>query len=835
VTTGGAAAIPRPGLLGRAATHIGALLERSGVSPAMVRGAGWSISGTAAGAIASFIVQIVLARELGATRYGVYSYLLAWVNVAVLLGKLEFDVAAIRFVSAYEGQQQDSLLRGFLRYAIRGVGATATSIALIAAVAVWAVRAQLPAGMAQAIWAACALVPLSALLLFSGSALQGFRRVPQAQLPSQVLRPVLFTGGVLLAGSALSMGMSPGGAVALNAAATAVALGVSLLLLSRAIPARVAAAAPAYDSAKWMHAVRGFLLISTAHLVLSQQADVLVVGTLLSARNAGLYSAASQLSTLIGLGATAIIFVVLPSVSDLHARARVDELQRLVVRTVQTCALVSVPVALVLVVAGPLVLDVYGSAFAAGYPVLLILSIVQVAAATMGGLSGYLLTMTGHEWQASRVVVGSALLNLALTIVLTPLLGIVGAALATLAAGLVKLGWLWLYVWRFVGVAVLPYVPAGRGRSVERAQGGERLIPTSFQIFAHGSPEWESCHRALAAASVRIPLPHNPEWARARRGIESRGVGLRDPDGNWVAAFSVHVAPSRALPGFRLLRVERFGEGLPRSVWSTAVDALAEVLRREPRVLKLSVEVFSADGECRARLGELLGEAGFAQQPSAKNWSTTLVLDLRRSEDEIFASFSTLARRAIRAVAKGPLEVRPIDDCGLADRLNALSRETFARTGARYEAWWDWAGVIELTRQVPQSSRLIGLFRTDRQGPDSLLGFAWGWWNGQSVSYFAGASARPTDLGRVWIVHPLFWDLITWGKRIGATIYDLGGVSGGTVESGDPVAGISDFKRLFSKDVAAIADDWILEPRWLPARMAAAVSAGTAWIQKITR
>jgi hypothetical protein len=361
------------------------------------------------------------------------------------------------------------------------------------------------------------------------------------------------------------------------------------------------------------------------------------------------------------------------------------------------------------------------------------------------------------------------------------------------------------------------------------------MIPPSFQIFADGSPEWETCNRSLAAAGVQIPLPHHPGWARARRGIASRGVGLRGPDGNWVAAFSVHVAPSRALPGFHLLRVERFGEGLPPSVWSTAVDALAEVLHREARVLRLGVEVFSADDERRARLGELLGAAGFVQQASARNWSRTLVLDLRRSEDELFASFSTLARRAIRAVAKGPLEVRPVDDTGFADRLDALSCETFARTGARYERRWDWAGVIELTREVPESSRLIGLFRTDRQGPDSLLGFAWGWWNGQSVSYFAGASARPTDLGRVWIVHPLFWDLITWGKRIGATMFDLGGVSAGTVESGDPVAGISDFKRLFSRDVADIADDWILEPRWLPARVAAAVSAGTAWMRKMAR
>src|SRR5207247_10441227 len=128
------------------------------------------------------------------------------------------------------------------------------------------------------------------------------------------------------------------------------------------------------------------------------------------------------------------------------------------------------------------------------------------------------------------------------------------------------------------------------------------------------------------------------------------------------------------------------------------------------------------------------------QDPTARNWSYTLLLDLRRSEDEIFAACSSSARRAIRAVAKGPLEVRLVDDARLADRLDALLRETFARTGARYEARWDWARVIELTREVPHSTRLIGMFRTDRQGPHSLLGFAWGWWNGQSASYLAGAS-----------------------------------------------------------------------------------------------
>ncbi len=444
---------------------LAALRARIGVTPAMIRGAGWSIGGTASGAVASFVVQVILARALEATRYGVYSYLLAWVNVAVLVGKLEFDTAAIRFIATYDGQRQDGLLRGFWQYGWRVVTRTAIGVALLAGGAAWLFRHHLHPGIQGGIWAASALVPLSALLLFSGSTLQGFRQVPQAQLPQVLLRPVLFGVGIVLVGAA-GVQLEAGSAVALNAGATAVALGASLFLLRRAAPASAIAAPPEFERTKWKGAVRSFLVISAAQLVLSQQADILVVGTLLSPRDAGLYSAASQLSGLTMLGAQAVIFVVLPMVSDLHARGRRAELQALVVRTVQGCAAMSIPVVVLLLAGGRVVLNAYGAAFRDAYPILAVLATGQVVGATMGIISGFLLTMTGHERAASRMVVGTALFNLALTFVLTPAFGAVGAAVATVAAGFTRVGLLSWYARRYVGVAVRPFVttqPAAEG------------------------------------------------------------------------------------------------------------------------------------------------------------------------------------------------------------------------------------------------------------------------------------------------------------------------------------------------------------------------------------
>lgn len=447
---------PDTGLLARVAE----LAARTGVGPTLVKGAAWSIGGSASGLAASFLTQVILARALEATRYGMYSYLLAWVNVAVLVGKLEFDNIAVRFVGAYDGQRRGGLLRGFLQYGWRVVGGTATGVALVAGLTAWLLRRHLHTGIEGGIWAASVLVPLSALLLFSSSALQGLRQVPQAQLPPLVLRPVLFGVAIVLAGSGLGLELGVGAAVALNAAATAVALGLSLYLLGRSVPPSALAAAPAFDTANWMRAVRGFIVLSAAQLVLSQQADILVVGTLLGPRDAGLYSVASQVASLIGVGASAVIFVVLPVVAALHARGRRAELQHLVVRTVQVCAAVSVPMVVLLSTAGHVALRAYGAAFVDAYPILLVLSGVTLMGSVFGALSGYLLTMTGHEWEATRVIVGTALLNLVLTFVLTPALGAVGAALATAGAGLVRTEFLRQRVRRYLGVAVLPYLPA---------------------------------------------------------------------------------------------------------------------------------------------------------------------------------------------------------------------------------------------------------------------------------------------------------------------------------------------------------------------------------------
>jgi hypothetical protein len=288
---------------------------------------------------------------------------------------------------------------------------------------------------------------------------------------------------------------------------------------------------------------------------------------------------------------------------------------------------------------------------------------------------------------------------------------------------------------------------------------------------------------------------------------------------------------SRALPGHLLLRAERFGHSLPRELWAVSVEALTKLARRSARVLRVQVEVFSPEADTRQGLAAHLRACGFRPAHEHRSYANTLTIDLRPDEESILASFRPNTRRIIRSVGKHPVQLRPIDDSAWVGRMAALYRETMSRTGGAPQEC-NWAGRIELSRQVPEQSRVVGLFRTDQDGPESLLAFAWACAHGDHVCYHAAASTRQADL-KISLAYPVVWDLVCWARRHGALWFDFGGITMGSLDSEDRLGGISDFKRHFSKTVATVGEEWLLEPHRSQAQLARLVRAGADWVSHL--
>ena len=206
-----------------------------------------------------------------------------------------------------------------------------------------------------------------------------------------------------------------------------------------------------------------------------------------------------------------------------------------------------------------------------------------------------------------------------------------------------------------------------------------------------------------------------------------------------------------------------------------------------------------------------------------RTYSSTIFVDLRASEEKILASFHSKTRRDIRALSKYPLECRPITDPLLSSRMNELLGISMGRTGGRFEET-SWTGVLDFIATDPSRAALVGVFRTDVSGPAALVGYVLGYRHAQTVQYSTAACARLADI-RAPLLYAPTWELIRWGKRNGAHWFDFGGITAGSLASGERSGGISDFKRYFCAHESTVGGEMVFSPVPRLSRLAASASA----------
>lgn len=363
---------------------------------------------------------------------------------------------------------------------------------------------------------------------------------------------------------------------------------------------------------------------------------------------------------------------------------------------------------------------------------------------------------------------------------------------------------------------------------------GARAVPCgeghSAELFVDLSAERAAFEHGLLDAGLALPLPHRSVWAAAHPDRQSWFLAVRDPAGRPAAGCALEVSTSRALPGHRVLRVEKFGPALTAAARMALIRALAQVARGERRVLRIHLEVCARDSRVRDQVAETARACGFRRQRVPRMYTDTIVVDLTPDEEAMSAALGQKTRRNIRQVTKQEFAVRPIVDPAAAPRMRELLLETMSRTGGGAEHE-DWEAIVTLAATHPTIARVVGTMRTDVADRAALVAFSWARSHGDHIEVCATASTRLPG-SRVGLTYPLVWDLMCWGAGIGATWMDLGGVTVGGHGSADPLGGISDFKRSFSKTEVRVGDEWVLEPSRGRALLANLVGGAWSWLHR---
>jgi len=404
-------------------------LKGDGIGAVLARGASAAFVVKVLGAGLAFASQVFLARIMGVESFGVYIYVISWITILSMLGRMGLDSSALRFVPSYTAHEEWGLLGGFFRRSRQMFLSASILLALIMASVIFLLRANFSDELVFTFMVGCLLLPVSVALQAHGAFLQGFKKIVQAQAPLLVVRPLLLIVGVFCVFMIFGQAVNPYTAMFADLLAT---LGAFILVYFYFItnqPENIRSTINVYRTDEWLKVSIPLLLVSGFGILLGQT-DIVMLGMIKGATESGLYAAASKTSGLVAFGLMAVNAIAAPMISQLYSQGRMDELQRMVKLAAIAIMTFSLPASFVMVVWGEWILGLFGQSFTVSYYPLVILIVGQLVNSLAGSV-GFLMTMTGHHKEAAYVFGASALLNIVLNAVLIPPYGLLGAAFAT--------------------------------------------------------------------------------------------------------------------------------------------------------------------------------------------------------------------------------------------------------------------------------------------------------------------------------------------------------------------------------------------------------------------
>lgn len=404
--------------------------------------------GRLAGAVAMLATTLLIANFFGAAalaEFALYTSAVSILSVVLLIG---FSQVGTLFAAEYAAKRQLGRLKGFIITSIAHIAAGAAIVAAAGGLLV----AFLPQAVSPERLPFFALTWLAAIatagLYLVGSIMVGLKQQVRGLLPETLLRPVMLLVFVLLAAIAATVDDILT-ILMLHALTIWMSFGVALFL-ARGKLAELRALPAAFEPARWRRAAYPWMAISVSWDFMIDML-VLLTGLIAERTDVAVLYVCFRLRVLAGFGMRSIYLLMISSVAGSKA---VGELQMMKWRLGEiNLASIAYAVALMIVfaVAGTWLLGWFGEEMAVGYTALLVIASVMVSRAVFGPAPAVLAMHNLHMASAIIMVAGLGVAT-ALVLVLYPLYGVLGVAIAYATANFLVMGILWRHAKAKTGV-----------------------------------------------------------------------------------------------------------------------------------------------------------------------------------------------------------------------------------------------------------------------------------------------------------------------------------------------------------------------------------------------
>lgn len=402
----------------------------------------------------AFFSQIIQARLMGEFEYGIFVFVWVLVVLAGNFSCLGFHTAVIRFLPQYALDHAEAEIRGLTSTARLFAMVSASILALLGIASLHRFGDRIEGYYLVPLFLAVFALPMIAL----GDVLDGTARANRWALlglsPTYIIRPsliLLFMLGAVLWGAPATAVT----AVQAALAATYVTTIGQFLIVDRGLTRRYDKGARSLDFSTWFKVALPIFFIEGFGFLLTNS-DVIVVGIYLPPDQVGVYFAAAKTMALVQFVFFAVKAAATQRFSSLFAEDDRLGLAAFAGTAARWAFWPSLAVGILVLMLGKLLLSLFGSAFTAGYMLMVILFAGNMAKALVGPAE-MLLTMAGRQQLCVGVYVVALACNVSLNMTLIPLWGLSGAATATAAAMAVEALLLHIAVRRALGIVVFAF------------------------------------------------------------------------------------------------------------------------------------------------------------------------------------------------------------------------------------------------------------------------------------------------------------------------------------------------------------------------------------------
>jgi O-antigen/teichoic acid export membrane protein len=376
----------------------------------------------------AYVSQVLLARWMGTSDYGIYVYVWTWV---LLLGSMmDFGISASaqKIIPEYRTSGDHALLRGFLAGSRWLTFAVSTLVSLVLAGIVRLTSPWLDPAEVLPLYVGCMTLPAFVVANTQDGIARSHDWMQLGLMPQFIIRQALIIG---ITGAAFLLGYHLGAVAAMVASLGAVWIAMTgqMVVLNRKLADHIPSGPKTYDIRGWLAVSLPILLVESFYLLLSYT-DVLMLQQFRPSDEVGVYFAVVKTLALVSFIHYAMSATTAHRFAEYNASGDKARLSAYVAHAINWTFWPSLAATIVLLALGKPLLWLFGPQFVVGYDIMFVAAIGLVVRAAIGPVER-LLNMLGQQKICALAYALAFMMNVVLCIALVPHYGGHGAAAAT--------------------------------------------------------------------------------------------------------------------------------------------------------------------------------------------------------------------------------------------------------------------------------------------------------------------------------------------------------------------------------------------------------------------